>query len=415
MKKTYLMILIELFLYIVGGNVLSVTIQDITLRLSEIFSFVLGLALIGDMFSAKLDKSILYILLWSILSFVLLMLNKFIYSFTFSELVVALLYLFRFFYSIFLTYLVSRYICKNRRQIDVLKYINKLYIIVCFIGFFQLVFFPVAFDWYGIFEKIGVDWQGDPHINRLVSTDFDPNYLSSCLLLGVVVNFYLLKNFDLIDNKPFSSKCIKRYFIFAIYIVTILLTKSRSGLVGLIISISIFLLLSVNYNKIKVKYLLLAFILLFAVICLFLFSNISVFVRIRNFASDPSAKARFNSWAKGYEIMVKTYFMGIGYNFYPAYNSLVYDVVNTQSGMGTDSSLELIIITTGIIGLILFSTHLIKLWKKIPNEIKSVLVASLVISNFNNLLFYSLWVFPFYLIVYIFVLSKREGKNEWSL
>ena len=413
MKISYLFILIDLFLVIVGGNVLSITLAGTTIRVGEIFSIVLGVFLLPYLAGWHKNRSVIYIVFWSLLSIVLILVNGFIvYRFSPNEILTAFLYLFRFAYFVLFAFIVARYAKIHHKQIHLLKYLNLLYVIVCLIGFLQLWLYPYANDWYAVFKAIGVNWVGDPHIDRLVSTDFDPNYLASCLLIGIVINLILFNHVLKGKDKSFLTY-IKYLLVFCIYALAIFLTKSRSGIVGVAVVAVVYFLYVYDFSKIKIWHMILFLIVICLAGYLVFFSDITVFGRIRNVFTDASAWARFASWGKGFEIILATCFMGIGYNLYPAYNVRFYEAAIGNTVGGMDSSLQLIFVTSGFVGIVLFAMHFINLWKNtgVVFEVKALLVAALVICNFNNLLFYSLWILPFYLLCF---LSRGlcEGKEQ---
>ena len=352
----YYLIIIQLFLFIVGGNVLSFTVSNMRIRISEFFSFLLGPLLILRT-KLKKEESLLFIVIWFFLSLLLIIINSAIYSFSFSDIFSAILYLLRFIYSIFIAFLMAKYMRQNDEEITGLKIVNTLYILSCFIGFFQLIFYPIALDWYAVFEIIGVNWQGDPHVNRLLSTDFDPNFFSCCSLIGFFSNIYLIKKRFNYNKKILEFKKIIYYLFFLIYIVAILLTKSRSGAIGLMLFLIFLIATSINWSNIKLWIIILLLVAILTSLTLILFSDIAIFVRIRSIFTDPSANARFSSWGKSADIIFDSYFIGIGYNLYGAYNSLIYGAVQSNSVAGVDSSILFILITTGILGLILMFTH----------------------------------------------------------
>ena len=394
-------ILLFLAVFIVGGNTLTFLVAGrVAFRVGEILGFLLGLCLLAWFIKERLHSSIWVMLVWGVLSLVLMVCNTLVYRFTLGDLLTGFLYLFRFLYFLMLAYVLSAYLKKAGMCERVLKFVNICYLVVGFIGLLQLLLFPVAYDFYNIFYAFGVYFPNpDPHINRLISTYFDPNYLACCLLIGVVISIYLWR-------KSKGASLQKRVFYglsFLFYCLTILLTKSRSGLLGLAIIAGLYLLCSYDFQHIRRIHLLFVGVLLFAIIYLVFFSNITVFVRIRNFMSDPSAQARFNSWAKSFEVIKNTGFLGVGYNLIGAYNRDIYGFVSESTANGADSSLLLIMMTTGLWGLLLWGMHLYQLFKIRNNAlfIGSLTLAALIVCNFNNLLFYSLWVFPFYFTVYL--------------
>lgn len=421
MRVKYNLILLNLFIFIVGGNAISFDLFGFTVRAGEISSIILGLILLPDVKINIRLKSSFHIVAWVALSIILIILNTFIYKFSLQQVLTALIYLFRFAYFIFLAAVVVNYLSKYGKLITTLQFLNFIYIVVCFIGFFQLLLFPVAKDWYSIFSGFGGNWvnEGDPHINRLVSTDFDPNYLSSCLLIGVSINLILFKierhkQVNAGKSKLFEKGSIKYFLCFLIYLITILLTKSRSGLLGLIVIIFLNFVFSYDFKHIKNRDLILGLLLIVFSVYLVFFSNISSFVRIRETLTDASAYARVLSWSKGWEVITNTHFIGLGYNLYFAYNQQFYGINYGHVMGGTDSSLQLIMITSGLVGVIIYIFHIINIWKENSHNyaLRSLLIAALIICNFNNLLFYSLWVFPFYLLIQISSRIPVDYKQE---
>ena len=143
---------------------------------------------------------------------------------------------------------------------------------------------------------------------------------------------------------------------------------------------------------------------------LVLFSNISVFERIRNTMNDASSFARFNSWEKGFFIAKQTGFIGTGYNLYGAFNGMFYGIVFESSGYANDSSLIQLFVTSGLIGTIVYIYHYCLIFKNkyLPKVFKVGLIAFIIICNFNNLLFYTLWIVPFYCIMFMFMFQYNN-------
>lgn len=398
-----------LIIYIVGGNALSISLMGTTFKLGELLLIGLGAIMTPKIKIETLNRPFRYLIGWAVLSLFLIFINTFIYSFTLLQSIKAFMYLFRLIFIIYTAYLVSIYLKKNNKILNSLELINACYLIVCLIGFYQLSFYPVANDWYNIFSIIGVRWYGDPHINRLVSTDFDPNYLACCLLIGITINLYLWSK-----NK---ERRLYYFFSLIIFVISILLTKSRSGLLGLLIVVVLYWWLSINLRNIKLTDVVIFFGIIFIGGYLFLFSNISVFVRIRTMFNDPSALARFSSWKKSFEIIYNTKFIGIGYNYYGSYNEKFYGAIQSNSSAGVDSSLLMLLITTGVLGFILFMIHFVKSYKLVKHKaIKALMLATLVVCNFNNLIFYSLFLLPFYLIYFNISFYERNyiTKKEFA-
>lgn len=73
------------------------------------------------------------------------------------------------------------YTLKDYEKIVNFKYIVNtyinVYIILSIISILILIAFPESTELWGFLSSIGIYFNGDPHINRIVSTYFDPNFL----------------------------------------------------------------------------------------------------------------------------------------------------------------------------------------------------------------------------------------------
>lgn len=409
---------LQIFLYIVLGNAFTINLGNrAPLKIAEIFSIIpIFLYLISNI-KIKRGASFYtkFIVLFSIIDLVSIIINTFIYQYTLSEIMYGLIYLARIFHIFLLAFVLFKLVQANNVGIaNILRFINFCFIFVCLIGFIQYKFFPIAKDWYDLFGKFGFYWADpDPHHDRLVSTYMDPNYLASILIIPITINACFLL---------FSEKKQKKYpYILSllIYLIAIILSQSRSGLVGLVISASIIYIAFASKQKYKLKY------VLFAMTCIIIFfillfsSNIMVFVKIRNFATDKSASHRFDSWLDSFDYLKTNYLLGVGYNLFSSYLSRInLDVINTSS-YGLDSSILFLCVTTGLFGFILFliATYKIIIIKNnnpLCLSIKIIFVSSLIISFFNNLLFYTLWLFPFLFLILLLSNTRAltDNKNE---
>lgn len=413
-----LIVYVSIISYVLFGNALTFNIGErLPLKLAEIFSlfvfviFLLDICFkkfkISNLFS-KLNNWIVY---WLIIGSLSAVINTFIIGYSFIDLIYGLLYVFRIIHILLFVLVLIYYIKKANISFDsILKCIVYTFAIVCIIGFVQFIFYPIAFDWYEVFYRFGVYWERpDPHQYRLLSTYFDPNYLASIL----VIPFSLVLS-EIMYKKMSLQKFITNVLLLVLYIVTILFTKSRSGIIGIVVSIFVGVICFGLKRKVKIWVLVLVIIAIPVAAYLVLFSNIDVFVRIRSFAEDPSAIHRFDSWGESFEIIRKYPFVGIGYNMYGSYSEIISGDVAASSGYGVDSSLLFIFITSGVIGGLVFIYGIIKiLFDKTyfyhNYTSKMIVVSSIVISFFNNLLFNVLWMFP---VALICLLIKQKNNSE---
>ena len=114
--------------------------------------------------------------------------------------------------------------------------------------------------------------------------------------------------------------------------------------------------------------------------------------------------------------------IGVGYNLIGTYSDVNLDIKRGESvKYGSDSSLLLIMMTTGIIGFIYFAIITLKyIIKNIRLRKKDIvylispiiLISALICCNFNNVLFYTLWMFPVLLIINLLEGEKNENWNR---
>ncbi|MCW5198081.1 hypothetical protein F1Z41_07815 [Clostridium perfringens] len=160
------------------------------------------------------------------------------------------------------------------------------------LGIIQIIIWPNSIDYYSFLSKFNIYLLNpDPHINRIISTYLDPNYLSAILIIPINLTLILILK---------EKKKLKFLISFLLLVATLIGTVSRSGLIGLAISLGITLTFSmiesiqkeIVFNKI----ILLLFIILIIIIPMVIYFNLDssrVLQRIIGFRDDPSAIARF--------------------------------------------------------------------------------------------------------------------------
>jgi O-antigen ligase len=265
---------------------------------------------------------------------------------------------------------------------------------LCVSGFIQLLIFPN-------FSLLDPSLGWDPHINRLLGSLFDPNFMGATLVLCFNI---FLSNYSRKDNKS--------YIVIFITLLAIFLTFSRSA--WLMLAASIFVFGIFKYRSLLFISLIIAFFAYFAVP--------RVQTRIAS-VTDPADSAHFRliSWKNTLNIAEDHLFFGTGYNTFrfvqKEYGFFGVDS-GGHSGGGADSSLLLTLATTGIPGIFLFLGFFltpIKMALKAKNmqsSWKLALLASfpalLVNSFFINSLFYPQILFLWNLILAGFIFSYTE-------
>lgn len=448
--------------YIVLGNCLTFNLGNrMPIKVAEIIAFIscVILFIFHKKDLLKISKSNIKLLIWFAIAIVPIIfldytLNQKIYGLLYSARIVATLFV-----ALAINNIFKKYdICINR----FLNYIIYNYIIVVIIGIIQVVLFPQAHDFYRIFYKIGVYFSNpDAHLERLVSTYFDPNFLAACLIIPTILSLHNYVN---------TGKKIYIFYI-ALFITIIILTVSRSGILGICVALFVYTVCTIKFDKKKIKIdkqtiracfitVTTAVIFIFFMFC----TNVRVFKRILNTAEDESTHARIEDWVGGINSFIskeevteknesgkqeiynenqntaveenknqntvveenknenqnqntiivrdnkKTFknniLFGIGYNMLGFMESNV-DKPSAAS-FGNDSSLIVIFITSGIVGLIYF-IGLVGTWliRKYGNRMKNtvdialiaIILSALIICNFNNLLFYTLWLMPIFVLL----------------
>lgn len=264
-------------------------------------------------------------------------------------------------------------------------------VIVASLGFLQLRIYP------DFTFMVPQGW--DPHVGRLLSTWFDPNFLGGWLTLLVTVSLPVAL------VKPWRSA---RWWWLAIIIMTgaIVLTYSRSAYVGLAAGAGIVTL-------VRSRLLFLLGIAAFIGLVLFVPRINERVIGIRTI--DETAQLRLVSWDNARTVLTDHPWIGVGYNLYK-YVQVQYGFVtktSEHSASGSDSSLLTIGVTTGIIGLLayvwLYGSFLREAWRtwrdrSLPKEWQAYglglfagLIAIFIHGQFINGLLYphilqSLWL-----------------------
>lgn len=401
---------LTIFCYIVLGNAATFNLGNrLPIKVAEIVAiFTIFIIFFKNTVKIKVSKFNKKIFIWLIIGTLTLLFNFIKYNYSFEEAMYGFFYTVRIVYLIvlcmFIKFIFDKYNLEFKKILD---FIINCFLLVCVIGFFQYIFYPRAYDFYNIFIKIGVYVPNpDPHVGRLISTFFDPNYLSVCLLIPASICLILwVKE----NNRIYFLK-------FLLIMLAILLTSSRSGVLGIAIILGLFIIQSIRRDDKKNFFIKkgVFLLVLFLLVCLPLLvysGEVRAFNRVLQTGTDRSTYARFVSWKRGLSVIQDNPILGIGYNLTGIYYTKVQGLsIANSTGYGNDSSLLLVAMTTGIVGLVYFLSmifkyllHVLKLCKTNPLyfSLCAILFSALICSNFVNLLFYQLWLFPFLLIANI--------------
>ncbi|MGB6839099.1 MAG: O-antigen ligase family protein, partial [Microgenomates group bacterium] len=247
-----------------------------------------------------------------------------------------------------------------------------------------LITFAVAvFGWlqYFLYPDVRnfVVWGWDDHLYRLFSTFLDPGFASIILVFGFLAGL----------TKYLHSKSRLLLIVLVILLGAAVFTYSRAGYLAL--AGGLFTLAFLK-KRLKQFFLVLGTILL---IIILLPRPSGEGVKLERTFSIYS---RLGNYSETLEIIQKSPLLGVGFNnMCLAREKYLKDAdFSSHSCSGSDSSLLLVLATTGIVGFLIFSTLIYKvtlnLGKNVyANAFLACLVALLIHSLFVNSLFYP-WV-----------------------
>lgn len=387
----FVLLLSSIFILIGNAGRLGVSFN-----LVEIFLvFTLSILIYKD----KIDKNTFIILITSLSTVIISIfigLNKFGFQ---TE---SLSYGFRLILHILVVYSISLALEEYSKYYSIEKliknYIN-LYLCLCILSFFILVKFPYSTDLWNTLESFGIKLVSpDPHINRMVSTYFDPNFFGNIILLPLIFSLILF----------IQKKDVRNFISFSILFSCIILTFSRTAILSMFVLILLYLITYIFSNYKKISKGLGLIILIIPCMFIILLMNEGVTDRlISRFSStnlsDGSTMARFNSYQIGNQIFSEHPILGYGYNF------SLETQKNLRGNIGIDSSLQATLINFGFLGFtilslvfIFFLTLLFKNIKNITYINKQIIIGYIIyllisvffLSSFNQLLYYSFWLIP---------------------
>ena len=284
-----------------------------------------------------------------------------------------------------------------------------------------LILFPNSTDLWKTLSSFGVEFAGDPHINRLVSLYFDPNFYATIIVLPTIIALH----------GALSEKKLSYIASSALLILTLFLTVSRSGISLLfLIAIGYAILQSPRLHLIKLPQIILPAVplLIFSLSTATLLSFEQVerlAMRLAQGLGDGSSTARFESFSLGLRLMEDEFLFGYGYNFALSF-------IRESGRNGIDSSLQLFFLTYGALPatiiLIIFaikfyiidrnlrqisntptlpsltSAHV--LWRIVASYFVMTLLWA---AHFNQVLFYPFWLIPTLAFIFLF---ERVSDNH---
>jgi O-antigen ligase len=373
---------ILIYLYIIAfpfGHLLtlhfSILEKIIPLNISDIFSFIFLIIFLTR-------EKRLHLLFIYFRNFIILCVFSqilFISKNGLSTSMVGLLYLLRLISYAGMFLVIWNY-CLNK-----VKFVDKLFdFLIVSVFFFALFGWVQYFLYPDLRNLIFLGW--DDHLFRMAGTLIDPTFTAIILVFGVLLSLI----------KYQKTKKI----IYALFLVPILLalyfTYSRTGYLSLIFGLLTFL--SIN-RKIRFSLILVPLFLI----------GIFLLPRFKSAGTELertfSIKAKAVNYIETAKIFVKNPVFGVGYNnLCWARNYYLNDIyLDSHACSGSDSSILLLLSTTGIVGFVIFVSFLYMLMKYIKVSyigvaFTSCLSSLFVHSIFSNSIFYP-WVLGFLAIL----------------
>lgn len=333
----------------------------------------------------KKDSLTKPVFLWILIMLFSLLLN--VGNFSFYQLSVSSLYAFRWIIYSAIYFCLKSYPFNHRKLLFSWLILDIL--IIAILGLAQFTLVPDV-----SYLKA---WHWDDHYYRVVSTFLDPGFT------GIILGFGLLSLFLL----TFTRFSLKTFLPMSVVYIAFSLTYSRASYVFYLSALAITSILRKS-----------PIIIIIATITLFLTIQLlpKTFGEGTKLHRENSVLARIENWRTSLEIWTKSPIFGHGFNTYryvqiKSTSPTSLEIINSHSAGGADSSLLLVLSTTGLIGLFIYLFLLLKiiLIHRRHVFIVSFLGGLTLHSFFNNTLFY-----PFVMELMWLSLSSSEIIQSFS-
>lgn len=211
-------------------------------------------------------------------------------------------------------------------------------------GFWQI-------KYYADFTQMAIRAGWDPHIDRLLSTWFDPNFVGALFAVVATVLFGIL-----ILKKPYLTKSKKSEYLIGapllgVILVALLLTYSRTGYITLVVGMSIVGMLKARR----------VFVIAAALVIILTLSNERAMQRIAGGVNiDVTASKRIESWMTAYKVISDHPVLGVGYNHLGPYQiaKSYVDEYDVNNRFGFENTYATIAATMGVVGVVSYFSYL---------------------------------------------------------
>lgn len=305
---------------------------------------------------------------------------------------------------------------RGMSTLRLMQVIVAMYGALSLISLIILIAFPDSQLLWAILSSEGVDFIGDPHVGRLVSTYFDPNFFAAIIVFPLMIGFLLY------------AKTKSKFILLNVCLMAsaLALTYSRSGISLLVLLIGGSLLYKRVLFPVGGRQLLKIAAALLFVGLLISFTSVTtganIFERLQDrfFAveNDASALARLESFNIGNDLIAKEPLLGFGYNY-------GLEAASKIRGIGLDSSVQTIILNFGAIpALFMLAVMVINLIningfvrRRSDRNFRAlwvllnvyIFLAIFWAGNFNEIVFYPFWVVPVFILLFYYEFSKIDS------
>ena len=410
MKKFLFFLIALIFIFAATGELTRLPLGPEILPNDLLVAILVGLWLFYKIFiERKWPKSSLWkpSLIFAAIAFISLINGS--RTLTSSETLFSGLYLVRFIEYFLLTFITLDLAQNTRLKFKLQYLIFGAAFLVAVFGFIQLQIYPD-------FTELAREEGWDPHINRLLSTWFDPNFVGgmlafvSCLVLGKLT------------NKHSWHQKIPLISLLIVLVVALFLTYSRSSYLAFLVGAGLIGLL--KSRKLLITGLLALLILIPLSdraeerVSDMLYSAKSLVTETAELP-DATARLRIESWQNAVTIFQEHLFLGVGYNTY-AYAQRDYGFIREDThhaASGSDSTLLTILATTGLLGALAYLWLLFTIfWLSFKNRHDPFALG--VFAGFCGLLIHSVFVnsllyTPFLIFFYsaLGIMLAPKSKN----
>lgn len=286
------------------------------------------------------------------------------------------------------------------------------------VGMLLYIFFPSSPDLWQFLNQFGINFAGDPHQRRLLGPPLDPNFFGNILAFGAVIAVALMAS-----DKWRVRLGAGVYAV--IFLAAIALTVSRSSLLGALggIGLHLFILLVVSYRRSGILVRVLSFLLPLGLLGILVAPLIigdevsRLLERVITTAGDESALQRLTSALGGLDYLSNPGILlgGMGYNYIPALaspevtvTSFYSSIINAIVALGLPLFAMVVVVIVG--ACLMPLGYLYRRNVALFAATLSYLIMSVLMSLFNNLLFYSLFLLV--ILPWMFFLYWQYAQGE---